>query len=560
MSSQASGRRRRRTRSGGASQGQVDRSGHDVVDAEAIAEIHMADVVDCPSRTAPAALDVEAGNTADFVPPGFVVSPQSALCQDEVVPVEVKGGGNCEAPEAAAVVPPSVEDGEIPGSAASSAKAGKLVLGRYQVDQEQLLGEGGWCVVYRGLDIRAPPEQAQRGVAIKTYNAQAIRDTDDAALCERFARELGTFQRLGISRAHESDVAFARSRSGGSILGPQQLFVNLIDFSHADDSGKSMQPSRASDGYFYSVLELADESLESCLDRRRKAADFFTLSRLRDLARSLAAGLAWMHSRNLCHLDIKPANVMCFGDRWKLIDLEGAVPLSAMPPAKVDLASVTPLYAPPELAKAVLADPEIVASGTGVLNLEANGRMDTWAAGVVLLDALAHQCAFQDTWSGFQMQAMMSFDEDEGGLGFKKDWYEWLADPAALRLEDYLGDCAAGLALLSESSELRELLTGLLEKEPCKRFTAEELLRQPFLALEQQLPLSVAPATGPPVATETAALENEEPEPTNVEKTEENLITTADLKPPPLPAQRKSPGILQRCCVVFCGKKVPAEE
>jgi serine/threonine protein kinase len=193
-----------------------------------------------------------------------------------------------------------------------------------------------------------------------------------------------------------------------------------------------------------------------------------------------------MHRLNLCHLDIKPANVLRFGDRWKMIDLEGAVRLS-QPPATVAvefrLDCCTPLYASPELARAVTRNPAILDGSTTIISgLAPSPKMDLWAAGVVLLDVLAHQCVFEEMWSGFQAQYLMEA-EDDGSLGFQKEWYEWLADPTPIVAKDYVASPASSVSMLRESAELQGLLAELLMKEPIARLSSDGFVQHPFVSM-----------------------------------------------------------------------------
>lgn len=72
-----------------------------------------------------------------------------------------------------------------------------------------------------------------------------------------------------------------------------------------------------------------------------------------DVARALFSALHHLHTRRLLHLDIKPENIMRFGTCWKLIDLECCMQIDAGTFVSID--DITPLYASPELAEAVIA-------------------------------------------------------------------------------------------------------------------------------------------------------------------------------------------------------------
>lgn len=397
--------------------------------------------------------------------------------------------------------------------------ADRLVLDRYRIIGDRPLGEGGWCVVWCAEDVGdASTTQAKR-VAVKTFREQVLRENTAAILASRFVKEVDTFDALGLSHCHRR----ARVQSYDEI-NPQDLFVNLLDFStelggsarsecnpvHPSLAGSVQpiirsaspaRPSRAKDGRYYLVLELAQESLDSWLRRRAQARDFVCVQDVREVASAIGAGLSWMHTHGLCHLDVKPANVMRFGDHWKLIDLEGAVSLWSSA-STISLGCITPLYAPPELAAAVLGDKAVLDGSTTILvSLDPSARLDSWALGVVLLDVLAHECAFQELWSSLQMQSMMCFDvEGQEGIGFQKEWYEWLAESVPIKAGEYLTSLPSSALLLKGSAELQDFLEQLLAKDPKKRMSGRDIMNHPFLTHKQ--------IGGPPMPLEAEASEH----------------------------------------------------
>jgi len=396
-------------------------------------------------------------------------------------------------------------------------------------------------------------------VAVKTFRDQVLRDVDPGTLAARFAKEVETFDTLGLSRFHAARCRHLSRKGFVGQLDPQQLFVNLLDFSthsghgarykaergapsEADFSssagsaaakpGRSSsstsdlptseppassmhsnsqasheplgpfrqssvlasrpKPGKAKDGRFYVVLELAVQTLEEWVQHRVESRDFVRLEEIRSVTATLAAGLAWLHSHGLCHLDIKPANIMRFGDgSWKLIDLEGAVPMwCTTKSSQLRLDCFTPLYVCPELAGAVLEDEAVLRGSTLALTgIAPSSKMDTWGAGVVILDMLAHESAFEEVQSAMAMQAMMCMDmeEDVGGIAvFEQNWYRWLVEPEPIAAAAYLTSLSSSAKLLQRCPELQDLLDRLLAKEPKFRPTAREVLEHPFLLLERE--------------------------------------------------------------------------
>lgn len=309
---------------------------------------------------------------------------------------------------------------------------GSVVLGRYCLVQP--VGEGGWCSVWRAEE-KAPGACPGRFVAVKTYRDQLLREVEDNTLADRFKREVATFQRLGAFQQQET----AESATKGATFDPRQLLVTLLDL-----SGAWSQPARSlDDGRYYTVLELAEESLEGWL-RKRPAGIDQALADATDVGAALCEGLAWLHAHGLCHLDVKPANILRFKKSyWKLIDLEGALELpngTASSPKAAQLISsdgFTPLYAAPEVACAVL---KTLKSASGKMRpfLKPAASMDVWSAGVVVLDVLAGVAVFEETFAGYQAQALMSFAEDADERQGLLDWYGWLSEDTPLKISDYV--------------------------------------------------------------------------------------------------------------------------
>lgn len=217
----------------------------------------------------------------------------------------------------------------------------------------------------------------------------------------------------------------------------------------------------AVDGQYYTVLELADEALDIWM----KASEGHEISELCNVAKAVAEGLACLHAKGQCHLDVKPDNVMRFGDKWKLIDLEGCLPIQAGSCVKSE--NFTPLYASPELARFALGEIEAP---------QASGAMDTWALGVVLLDVIARDVAFESIKSGCDASEMFSFEEPtvQG-----EEWYRWLSSSCPVDIDEMVAD-TPGAELLRNNEEFAEVIRGLLDKDPEKRLSAQALLKLPF--------------------------------------------------------------------------------
>lgn len=323
---------------------------------------------------------------------------------------------------------------------------------------------------------RAQDTTTGQHVAVKTFNRQARRDCSEEALTANFARGVEVLHELGVAPG-------APPRQDGR--DPRAFLVNLLDYSRSESGA----PAPDGDGVHYSVFELADESLDEWLCRqaeRPTAERRVSVDELRAITMAVAEGLRWLHSRGLCHLDVKAQNIMRFGDRWKLIDLEGCQPVGE---GVVSEEMVTPKYVSPELARAILARAGLDDAGVGNPRLPPLGAMDAWGAGLVLLDVLTDGEAWEDWKNGYDAASLF---EDEAIQD--ESWYRWLAAPEPFDLLYLLGSGAAGGSqrhqweCLQSVDGLQGLLASLLEKDPDRRTSASELCEHPLLASLPQSP------------------------------------------------------------------------
>merc|ERR1719476_529187 len=156
-----------------------------------------------------------------------------------------------------------------------------------------------------------------------------------------------------------------------------------------------------------------------------------------------------------------------------MIDMDGVQPSHCT----VEVgAFYTPLYASPELAEAVLSD------GT----VQLSRAMDMWSFGVTVLDLLYGGAALHETQAQFQTQALFG-DADE------KEFFRFLADKS--QTLNWALDLGLPPSEALECADLRNLLDGVLVKEPSRRISASEALAHPFVAAMQLSQPELAPVT-----------------------------------------------------------------
>ena len=226
---------------------------------------------------------------------------------------------------------------------------------RYRVDknlQPVIIGSGAFSQVYEGVDI-----ETGRMVAIKVFkegsSAKQMR-CEFQRIVDCFIKVHGPLsQRSSASTLEEcSSPSFHSYESMSEILSGD-LVVNLIDYSR-NESGKPGASKNDNYQYFV-VLELGLYTLDDYIYTRGQNNHPFSLEEIRSIFWDLTRMVALLHRKSLAHMDIKPQNIMRFpDDKWKLIDMDGALDASTELRLVDSECVFTPIYCAPELAAAIL--------------------------------------------------------------------------------------------------------------------------------------------------------------------------------------------------------------
>lgn len=251
------------------------------------------------------------------------------------------------------------------------------VLQRYRVPtgRKGIIGQGTFSICYRGEDTITG-----KSVAVKMYKT----DNHNAATCRRFAHQIHVLQQFEQRLEVPADRAFWHPCLAE--VQPGEVFLRLVDFSQVFGGGAGPDEKC---GKMVLVTELAEESLEDFLRKRRCARQGLTDDEVRSLAWDIVLAAAALHAKGFVHLDVKPANILLCGGRPKLCDAEGCVRLGSSISRRDASIAFSVLYCAPEWARFLTA----CAHG----GIEAEASLDTWSVGLTLCELVTLESA-QEPW------------------------------------------------------------------------------------------------------------------------------------------------------------------
>ncbi|HEU5074639.1 MAG TPA: protein kinase [Polyangiaceae bacterium] len=275
---------------------------------------------------------------------------------------------------------------------------GDLVDGKYRIIR--LLGEGGMGAVYEGENTRI-----HRRVAIKVLHAGVAANGDAVA---RFEREAQAAGRIG-----------------------SEHIVEVLDL------------GQLADGERYMVMEFMDgESLSSRIHQSGR----LTAAQVYPIALQMLEGLGAAHSAGIIHRDLKPDNVYLVRNKKgqtdfvKLLDF-GISKFNAMggefSMTRTGAVMGTPYYMAPEQAK-------------GAKDIDT--RVDIYAAGVILYEAVSGQVPFNaDTFNELIFKIVLESPPpvEQVAPGLDPGFAAIISKAMARDLNERFASCAEFLAALN---------------------------------------------------------------------------------------------------------------
>jgi predicted ATPase/predicted Ser/Thr protein kinase len=254
---------------------------------------------------------------------------------------------------------------------------GRTIAERYEIREEDLLGQGGMGDVYRGTDI-----QTGRAVAVKVLNPVILASQPDMVhdLVARFVREGEALRQLN--------------------------HPNIVEMVAAVEE---------QDSHYLIMAYVEGGSLRDLLETQGR----LPIERVLDIALDLADALTRAHRLGVIHRDLKPGNV--------LLALDGTPRLTDFGHAHV-------------AARPRLTQTGMVVGTIGYLSPEAcnaetlDNRADIWSLGVMLYEMLTGELPFAgDTLVGTLTAILTQPVPDVAGL--RRDVPEPLADLVYRMLE-----------------------------------------------------------------------------------------------------------------------------
>ncbi|KAK5820786.1 kinase-like domain-containing protein [Linnemannia elongata] len=303
------------------------------------------------------------------------------------------------------------------------------VLQVKQYELRRIIGQGAFGIVNLGVDVNTGIKYA-----VKEFSKAKLRKKDRQNLFRLGHRGRGPGRRGPAVPAEEEKSPLDLIRGEIAIL-KKLNHVNIVKLYEVLDV--------AAEDSMYMVFELCELGALTEVSVGDKPGKIFTDSECRDVFQQMVLGIEYLHEHDIIHRDIKPDNLLRSADgTLKIVDFGVSEMFTKKGDDMIKKSAGSPAFMAPELCRS---------------HGEVSGKpTDLWSMGVTLFCIRYGRLPFK---SGMSLELQKMINEDEPDLGDEQD------------------------------PRFRTTITRLLEKDPSKRITIDELRNDPWLTDDGRRPL-----------------------------------------------------------------------
>lgn len=277
----------------------------------------------------------------------------------------------------------------------------RIVMKKYRMsmDKEAIMGEGTSSICRKGTN-----EETQAQVAIKVYKDTKGGNKAEDVMMLKFKRQVEVLLELQQPFKQPTDATLWHESL--ATAKPASLFMTLTDYSK-DADGPNADPD---DGIVYVITELAQYSLKDYLALRREQQRPLPADSVKSISRAVILVVAGLHAKGLVHIDLKPENLMMFGGRLKLIDVDGCVKIGTTVSIQDSSISFSPCYCAPEWAQFLINESNS--------KITIHPALDVWSVGMTICELVTLNALLKPMYGNFLRNA---HSHREAGFLFM-DW------------------------------------------------------------------------------------------------------------------------------------------